>query len=398
MIHLSSKKLKPGMVTGQGIYNAKGSFLLRRGTRLNCQYIKRLQKLRIPSLVVTSLKQDLNLLPPEDIIGEKTRIKAVADICHVFEDFHVSGQVNVKLLQHTAEAIIFDLISNRNNLAQITDIRLHDSYTFSHSVNVAVLASMIGSFCHYSKQTILELTLGALLHDIGKMSVPEKILLKPYPLNREENRIIQKHPEAGFQKLQKTKKFSQRVLTIIAQHHERSDGSGYPAHFIEKDIHRFSRIVAIADVYDALTSNRPYKRAYRPDVAYKIMTKCSPGDFDQELLSLFFDNVAIYPVGTILKTTVGYAIVKKVEFGHSLAPIVSVFTDTQQHMVTVPTVMNLKEFKESPIEYVLDDSELMDFITIHGIDPAEYLVDKSDTASAKAGETAPSSTRNADSF
>jgi len=396
MIHLSSKKLKPGMVTGQGIYNAKGSFLLRRGTRLNAQYIKRLQKLHIPSLVVTSLNQDLHLLPPEDIIREKTRIKAVSDICHVFEDFHASGQVNVKLLHDTAEAIIFDLISNRNNLAQITDIRLHDSYTFSHSVNVAVLASMIGSFCHYSKQTILDLTLGALMHDIGKMSVPEEILLKPYPLNREENLIIQKHPEAGFQKLQKTKNFSDRVMTIVAQHHERSDGSGYPAHFIEKDIHRFSRIVAIADVYDALTSNRPYKRAYRPDIAYRIMTKCSPGAFDRELLSLFFDNVAIYPIGTILKTTVGYAIVKKVEFGHSLTPIVYVFTDTKHNIVTPPTVMNLKEFKESPIEYVLDDSELMDFITIHGIDPAEYIADTNDAPTVNAVERSLSETSNND--
>lgn len=375
MIHLSSKKLRPGMITGQGIYNSKGSFLLSRGTRLSEQYINRLQKLQISSLMVTSWNENLSLLPPEDILQEKTRIKAISDVCQVFEELYTSDHLNIDLLHNTAESIIFDLISNRNNLSQITDVRLHDSYTFSHSVNVAVLTAMIGSFCHYSKQNLIDLTLGALMHDIGKISVPEHILQKPYPLNKEENLIIRKHPEAGFDKLKQAKNFSENVLSIVSQHHERCDGSGYPEHLFGKDIHRFARIVAIADVYDALTSNRPYKRAYRPDVAYKIMTKCSPGEFDPELLSLFFANVAVYPIGTILKTTLGYGIVKEVEFGYSLTPIVSIFTDTQNNPVGKPTIVNLKEFHENPIEFVLDDREILNFITLRGIDPAIYLTD-----------------------
>lgn len=375
MIHLSSKKLRPGMITGQGVYSSKGSFLLKRGARLTDQYIERLQKLQISSLAVTSTDEFLNLLPPEDIIQEKTRVKAVLDLCQIFEDFETTDHLDAKKLQDTSESILFDLLANRNNLAQITDIRLHDSYTFSHSVNVAVLTSMLGSFCNYSKQSLLELTLGALLHDIGKISVPENILQKPYPLDSDEYKVIRRHPDQGLQKLRAEKNFSDIVLTIVAQHHERADGSGYPKQLAEKEIHKFSRIVAIADVYDALTSNRPYKRAYRPDIAYKIMTRCSSKEFDPELLQLFFDNVAIYPVGTILKTRLGYAIVKKVETGYSRTPVIAVFTDKNHNPLNVPSIIDLKDFREDPIEYVLDDRELLDFISLRGIDPALYLAE-----------------------
>ena len=282
MIRLSAKKLRKGMIISQGIYNARGAFLLRKGTRLTEQYVKRLQKMNIHSLSVTALQPHLNVSPPDDIILEKTRIKAIDNVSHVFDDVQTSGKINTNLLKDTAESIIFDLIQNRNNLLQITDMRLHDNYTFSHSVNVAVIASMIGTFCHYSKQNLLELTLGALMHDIGKIFVPENILQKPYPLNSEETVVINRHPHAGFAKLKEAGGFSDTVLAIAIQHHERFDGSGYPHHYVGSDIHRFARIVSIADVYDALTSNRPYKRAYRPDIAYKIMTQCACAGFDPD--------------------------------------------------------------------------------------------------------------------
>ncbi len=375
MIRLSAKKLRKGMIISQGIYNARGAFLLRKGTRLTEQYVTRLQKMNIHSLSVTALQPHLNVPPPDDIILEKTRIKAIDNISHVFDDVQTSGKINTNMLKDTAESIIFDLIQNRNNLLQITDMRLHDNYTFSHSVNVAVIASMIGTFCHYSKQNLLELTLGALMHDIGKIFVPENILQKPYPLNNEETVVINRHPHAGFAKLKEAGGFSDTVLAIAVQHHERFDGSGYPHHYVGSDIHRFARIVSIADVYDALTSNRPYKRAYRPDIAYKIMTQCSCAGFDPELLKLFFANVAIYPVGTVLKTRFGDAIVTKVESGYTLRPHVCLFTDNHHQPVKKPSQLDLRDFLENPIEYVIEDNELFELINMHGIDPARYLLE-----------------------
>jgi HD-GYP domain-containing protein (c-di-GMP phosphodiesterase class II) len=152
MINLPARKLREGMITSQSIYNAKGVSYLSKGTRLNQPYIRRLKKLGIARLSVTSLNPSLHLLPPEDIVQEKTRITAIHKVCEAFAQLEVSNTFNLDSLENIAESIIFDLISKQSNLAQITDIRLHDTYTFAHSVNVAVLSSMLGSLCHYSKK------------------------------------------------------------------------------------------------------------------------------------------------------------------------------------------------------------------------------------------------------
>lgn len=373
MINLPAKKLREGMITSQSVYNAKGVSYLSKGTRLNQPYIRRLKKLGITRLSVTSLNPSLHLLPPEDIVQEKTRITAIHKVCEAFAQLEVSNTLNLESLENIAESIVFDLISKQSNLAQITDIRLHDTYTFAHSVNVAVLSSMLGSLCHYSKKNLLDLTLGGLLHDVGKLVIPSSILNKSGSLNEEEFSIIRQHPEAGCQKLRKTKTASALMLAITAQHHERIDGTGYPKQLAGNSIHRFSRIVSIADVYDALTSARPYKKAYKPYVAYKIMTKCSEGQFDLDLLSLFFDSIALYPIGTILKTDLGYGIVKKVEFGHTQTPIICVFADEKYNTYSSPTIVNLKNCPPNTINYVLEDNDLFTFIKHVGIDPAAYL-------------------------
>ena len=166
------------------------------------------------------------------------------------------------------------------------------------------------------------------------------------------------------------------ILAIIAvQHHEHLDGSGYPYHVRGKSIHPYSRITAIADVYDALTSARSYKRAYKPNVVYQMMMKNSPGHFDMDRLRLFFDNVAIYPVGTVMKTQLGYAIVKKVVFGHTLAPIVIVFADKNGKLLPKPFGVNLAHCRRDAIHYVMDDVELLNFIRHTGIGPAVFLHD-----------------------
>ena len=131
-----------------------------------------------------------------------------------------------------------------------------------------------------------------------------------------------------------------------------------------------------ADVYDALTSVRPYKKAYKPNVVYQMMMHNSPGHFDMDRLRLFFDNVAIYPVGTVMKTNLGYAIVKKVIFGHTLAPVVIVFADKNSgRLLKKPFGINLAHCRRDAIQYVMDDVELLNFIRLTGIDPAVFLDD-----------------------
>lgn len=377
MINLPTKRLRHGMITAQSIYNPAGASYLTKGTELSQQYINRLKSIGVPHVSVTSLNPNLKLLPPEDVVQEETRVQALHTIFKSFKEAKKFDNFDLSSLQNISEKIIFDLISQHKNLVQITDIRLHDDYTFIHCVNVAILSSMLGVLCHYPKKELLELTLSGLLHDIGKIAISTDILNKPAPLTTDEFTIMKNHPEAGRQKLLKLHNpLSSLLATVAGQHHEHIDGNGYPLGLDGSHIHRFSRIVAIADVYDALTSQRPYKKAYKPYVAYKIMSTCSPGQFDHELLELFFDNIALYPVGTIIKTLLGYAIVKKADFGLTRTPKVCLFTDASGRTPTAPRDLDLAEYAPSFIEHVVEEQETYSLLMRLKIDPAIYLTNE----------------------
>lgn len=376
MIRLKPNQLKTGMVTAQSIFNEKGAPFLVRGTPLTDRYIYRLRQLSIPELHVTSLSSNFQLQPPPDIVEERTRVQAVDNVAETFREAEENGRFDMTRLEKCADFLVRDIMAKKKNLVQITDIRLHDSYTFSHSVNVAVLSTMLGDLCGYSKRKLQIITLGGLLHDIGKLAVPTPILNKSGSLTAGEFKIIRRHPSEGRKILKELNSPITSILAIIAvQHHEHLDGSGYPYHVRGKSIHPYSRITAIADVYDALTSVRPYKRAYKPNVVYRMMMQNSTGHFDMDRLRLFFDNVAIYPVGTVMKTQLGYAIVKKVVFGHTLAPVVIVFADKNGNLLKKPFGVNLAHCRRDVIQYVMDDVELLNFIRHTGIDPAVFLDD-----------------------
>nr|WP_315409458.1 HD-GYP domain-containing protein [uncultured Selenomonas sp.] len=376
MIRLKPNQLKTGMVTAQSIFNEKGAPFLVRGTPLTDRYIYRLRQLSIPELHVTSLSSNFQLQPPPDIVEERTRVQAVDNVAETFREAEENGRFDMTRLEKCADFLVRDIMAKKKNLVQITDIRLHDSYTFSHSVNVAVLSTMLGDLCGYSKRKLQIITLGGLLHDIGKLAVPTPILNKSGSLTAGEFKIIRRHPSEGRKILKELTSPIASILAIIAvQHHEHLDGSGYPYHVRGKSIHPYSRITAIADVYDALTSVRPYKRAYKPNVVYRMMMQNSTGHFDMDRLRLFFDNVAIYPVGTVMKTQLGYAIVKKVVFGHTLAPVVIVFADKNGNLLKKPFGVNLAHCRRDVIQYVMDDVELLNFIRHTGIDPAVFLDD-----------------------
>lgn len=375
------------MITAQSIYNPLGASYLTKGMELSPTYIERLEKAGFDGVTVTSLDPKLKLAPPDDIVQEKTRISAIQNVATAFHSVEENGTFDPAPLQGISENILQDIIAQQKNLVQLTDIRLHDTYTFAHSVNVAILSSLLGVLLKLSREEQIKLTLGGLLHDIGKITVPYEILTKAGHLTDDEWSVMQGHPEAGRQRLKKMFPNDTLLSTIALQHHEHIDGSGYPNHLKGEQIHRYGRIVAIADVYDALTSVRPYKRAYTPSVAHRLMATCSPGHFDLNLLKLFFDNVAIYPVGTILKTQDGYAIVKKVEFGYTLTPVVCVFANREGKLLDTPSDLDLKEAPKGMLDGVISDSELYHFIHNINVDPAIFLQENTEKEDASQENT-----------
>lgn len=379
MIRLPVKKLKQGMIIAQSIYNNHGASYLVKGQPITNEYIKQLQKIGIPTVTVASANPNFQLMPPEDIVQEKTRINAIETVYDTFQSVEASGRLDAEAVQGISESIIFDIFDRRENIVQLTDIRLHDTYTFAHSVNVAILSAMLGRLCHYTKKELLLLTLGALLHDLGKIMVPSTILNKTSQLSEEEFSVMKAHPLDGFKRIMAMDADlpSPAVLAAIAyEHHEHIDGKGYPRGLTGEQIHRYAKIVAIADVYDALTSEHPYKKAYTPNVAHNIMVNVIKGQFDPDLLELFFNNVSLYPVGTIMKTVYGYAIVKECVFGRTAVPTIVVFADSNGNILMEPKTIDLSRDSagNKAIELVIADNELRHFIHEINMDPSVYLV------------------------
>ena len=376
MINLPLSKVKPGMVTAQSIYNESGGSYLTKGTELTESYIEELQKLGVSGIHVLSMDtKNPGVTPPEGILTEKTRAMAIQHVYHVFEDVRKKGTFDIGPLRASAASIVNDVTLRRRNLVQLTDLRTHDMYTFAHSVNVAMLSGILASLLNMDKNHIVELTLGALLHDIGKVDIPKEVLNKPGRLDDKEFALIKTHPTRGMERIKKLNLPDSKLLSIVAlEHHEHLDGRGYPQGLKGDAIHPYGRIAAIADVYDALTSERAYKRPYTPAIAYKLMKFCSPGQFSPTLLNLFFKNVAIYPVGTVIKTNYGYGIVKSAEFGRTDRPVVAIFADGDGKPVKTK-VIDFSEERDAKVESVLNGIELFHFVHELHFDPAERLVE-----------------------
>ena len=221
MIHLPIKDLKPGMIATQSIYNKKGESILTRGVPMTQEHIDLLAAMNLTGLSVVSADPKISVPPPADVVEETTRSDAIRKVYDTFHDLEDTGELDPAVLTPTAQAILRNALENRENLVQLTDIRLHDNYTFGHSVNVAVLSAILGSLCNVSGDDLVNLIIGALLHDIGKLIIPQHILTKPGQLSEQEFYIIKMHPEAGRLKLQDLSTPSAEVLaTIAGQHHE----------------------------------------------------------------------------------------------------------------------------------------------------------------------------------
>jgi len=369
MQKISTKNLKVGMKIAKSIYDADGQLLLSKGMLLTDIYIKRLEELQIISVYIERNMPHLkihysnNSMSNDDINGEKIRISAIKNLSTAFDKCQLTGSLDTEVILNTTQDIVNSILSNPSYIVQATDIRKYDDYTFAHSVNVCALSTMLGILCQYTRSQLDELALGALLHDIGKIKISLDILNKPGQLDTNEFEIMKTHSEVGFELLRKTTQLSVVPMHVAFEHHEKYDGSGYPRGLAANDIHKYARIVAIADVYDALTSDRVYKDACLPHIAYQIMMEEGDKHFDATLLKLFFDNVAVYPIGTAVQLTTGeYAIVTDIQKGFTLRPTLQLIANSKKKLIKSKAPLNLYKNNNTSINRVLDEDELTELL------------------------------------
>jgi HD-GYP domain-containing protein (c-di-GMP phosphodiesterase class II) len=233
-----------------------------------------------------------------DAISEQTRLKSRKIVHDVITSITTKRKFNVVKVKETVETMVEDILKSKSILIGLTDIRTNDDYTFSHSVNVAVLSLVLGKVLHYEKDKLVKLGVGALLHDMGKSMIPPEILNKPGKFTDEEFRIMQEHSQLGFDSIKDSWELSPLSKTIVLCHHEKIDGTGYPRRIKGEDIHEFARIVAICDVFDALTADRCYRKKWPVYQAIEFLMAHVETQFDKNLVEKFLKHVATYPNGS----------------------------------------------------------------------------------------------------
>lgn len=354
--------LRPGMKVGRSIYDSRGQLLLAAGTLLSRGYIRRLKAYGVPAVYI-----DDGLLPDacvEDVISDDVRVQAMKQVRLLLEEETQGAPVGRALIRvqemaRTVNEIIDQLLSRESVVVNLVDIRSLDDYTFGHSVNVCVLSLITGITLGYSREDLFRLGMGAILHDIGKIHVPEEILNKPGPLTGEEFEVVKQHTVWGYELLRCLSDVGHASACVALQHHERHDGHGYPEGLRGDEIHPFARIVAVADVFDALTSDRAYRRALPVHEAWEMLAGSGGFLFDFRIVRAFLYNVAAYPVGTVVALSSGeIGVVVETMRGLSRHPRVRILFDAGGTPVTDGRERCLAEERGVTVVRVLGEEEL----------------------------------------
>lgn len=347
---LSMKQVRPGMKLGRTVFTDDGKVLLGVGMLLTDRLIDGLQRAGIDSIYIDDPRT--NDIIVEDLIRPETRQVATETIQKTFKQITNSNKlarrVSVKDMgmhfQQAFVSILNDLMSNQQILLHLTNISTHSGLMYHHAVNVAVLATAVGMSLGYNRNQLIELGVGAMLHDIGKLELPKEMQNKSTRWTAEEMEIAKQHTTNGFNILRQQRDLSLLSAHVALQHHERLDGSGYPQGLKGKQIHEYAQIVAICDVYDSLTTARPWRRRYMPQDALEYLMGSGGHLFEHHLIEAFRNHIAIFPIGSGVVLNSGETgVVVRVDSYYCHRPLVRILKDGRGNDLRMPYEIDLRE-------------------------------------------------------
>lgn len=336
---------KPGDILGYPIFRKDGAILLNTGVRLTKEYIEQLKALGVTHIYIQDeISKDIEILDP---ISIQTRMEALK----VIEDNYYRSckglPLDAKAIKKVVNDIVEEILSSEQVLLNLRDIRSYDNYLFSHSLGVTVLSIVMGKNIKRDEKFLRDLGIGCMLHDIGKLDIPKEILDKPEKLTEEEFEIVKFHTQYGYRRiLDQDGELPATSAHVAWEHHERIDGTGYPRGLKGEKIHIFSRISGVADVYDAMTVDRVYRKAYPPNEAVEFIMGASGTLFDYEVVKAFLKSIAPYPVGDIvLLSTEEVAIVVDINRDFPLRPVLRVIKDDGWEDIDLMSKTNISIIK-----------------------------------------------------
>ena len=376
-------QLSPGMRLAENIYGMdKKRLLLKKGTLLSQEMIYGLFKKNIAAVLIEekedneetsidfSLPPDVKrkngipysypesveqklfmdyegsiILKIDDPVIHETKKKAVKTAHKILQGISKGGKLDIKAAEETADELINTISMNKSAFMNIAGMRMIDEYTFIHSVNVAAYTTIIAMEYGAKEQELEIICTGAFLHDVGKMLIDPEILNKPGKLTNEEFEEIKTHSLKGY-KILKENEINEEIAILAKGHHERYDGQGYPSGLNKKNSPISIQMAAIADVYDALTSDRVYKKAMGSSEAMRIIISETGSHFEPKLVGLFQRAIGIYPIGSLVKLNNGYTARILGQNEGIVRPIIQLLYDENGKELDDKVILNLMDSNE----------------------------------------------------
>lgn len=339
-VSVDSGNLKPGMILAEDV-KYSGKLMLAKGTAVKPSYINHLLFRGIHNVKVLADKEYYDVIFPNPV--QKFYAKTYEAVANIIDNAKRDGQITISHIFPIIESILDMIFSNRDSTLLLTGFHGSGDYLYAHSLDVCIFSLITAKAMNLDYEDVVNLGMGSLLHDIGKTRIAESILQKPGRLDDDEFEEVKKHSMHGYEIVKRISGIRPAAVQAVLQHHERCDGSGYPNRLKGKDIHLLSKIVAVSDIYDALTSDRVYTKKILPHEAAEYLLGISNTLVDSDITNIFIKNIAIYPKGCqVLLNTNEVAIVHDSNREMPLRPVLKIITDCKRNPLNVPFEFELQ--------------------------------------------------------
>ena len=314
---VSITDITEGMTTAKDVYSSDGTLLIPANTTLKDFHIVKINLYDIPYIDIFHLEEDnLSISDPKTPIIEpitetaafmefsSNYFRHVQDVEAHLSHIVINGDVDPESLIHLSSTVIDQATSQRDLFNYMCHLQSTDDVTFAHSMNVSLFASILGRWLHYNETQIKELAVAGLLHDIGKICVNQDILNKREPLTHNEFKHLKQHTILGYE-LIKDAALPESIKYAVLMHHEKLNGGGYPLSIPWDKIHDYAKIISIVDIYDAMTSERPYHKRHHPFKVIRMFEEECYGVLDTHFLYVFLEHIAHNFLGTRVELSDG---------------------------------------------------------------------------------------------
>ncbi|MBI5376589.1 MAG: HD-GYP domain-containing protein [Candidatus Schekmanbacteria bacterium] len=334
--------------------------------------------------------EGLKLLTEEIEITKATYDENLSIVSDILNDIKIEKKIDIEKIQIVAKSLVNNVLKHTDAMLILSRVKKFDDYTFKHSVNVAILTIALGKYLNYPDKEVEILGTGGLLHDCGKMKIPNEILNKEGRFSEAEFEIMKKHPIYGAEMLEESAHFDQKSILMALQHHERYSGGGYPTGCTASKISTFGMMTAVADVYDAITSDRVYNKALNPFEGLRKLYTEKGHQFHPTIFEHFVYSIGLFPLGSLvqLKNSL-IGIIVSVNRNNLMYPKVLVIANETGKMFFMPYIVNVNPPKsEEPGKWTMesifeDNKETKEFAPDEKqgykvdkvIEPSDYNID-----------------------